>query len=63
MGKPITDITENIDGTITFNFSNTKIPTGISQHQTSTPRKIYSITGQYMGTDLKKLPQGVYKVK
>ena len=63
MGKPITDITENIDGTITFNFSNTKIPTGISQHKTSTTRKIYSITGQYMGTDLKKLPQGVYKMK
>ena len=63
MGKPITDITENIDGTITFNFSNTKIPTGINQSQTSTTRKIYSITGQYMGTDLKKLPQGVYKVK
>jgi len=63
MGKPITDITENIDGTITFNFSNTKIPTGITQSQTSTTRKIYSITGQYMGTDLKKLPQGVYKVK
>lgn len=63
MGKPITDITENPDSTISFNFSNTKIPTGISQHKTSTTRKIYSITGQYMGTDLKKLPRGLYKVK
>lgn len=63
MRKPITDITENADSTISFNFSNSKNPTGITQHQTSASKKIYSITGQYMGTDLKKLPQGVYKVK
>ena len=64
MGKPITDISESIDGTISFSFSNPKNPAGITQqHTTPTFQKIYSITGQYMGTDLKKLPQGVYKVK
>ena len=63
MGKPITDISESIDGTISFSFSNPKNPTGISQHKTSTTQKIYSISGQYMGTDLKKLPRGIYKVK
>jgi hypothetical protein len=63
MGKPITDISENIDGTISFKFSNPKNPTGITQYQAHTTQKIYSIHGQYMGTDLKKLPQGVYKVK
>ena len=63
MGKPITDISESIDGTISFSFSNPKNPAGITQHTISTTQKIYSVTSQYMGTDLKKLPQGVYKVE
>lgn len=63
MGKPITDITEEIDGTITFSFTNPKETTGITQSLTPAHKKIYSITGQYMGTDIKKLPQGVYKMK
>ena len=63
MGKPITDITESLNGYISFTFSNPKAPTGIETVSAEPTTKIYSITGQYMGTDLKKLPQGVYKVK
>ena len=63
MGKPITEITESVDGFISFTFTNPKAPTGINSVSEEPKTKIYSITGQYMGTDLKKLPQGVYKVK
>ena len=63
MGKPITDITESADGLINFTFTNPKATTGIKAVSAETKTKIYSISGQYMGTDLKKLPQGVYKVK
>ena len=63
MGKPITDITESADGLINFTFTNPKATTGIKAVSTETKTKIYSISGQYMGTDLKKLPRGVYKVK
>ena len=62
MGKPITDISESIDGFISFKFTNPKAPTGINTISEEAKTKIYSITGQYMGTDLKKLPKGVYKV-
>ena len=63
MGKSITEITESVDGFISFKFTNPKAPTGINTVSAKPKTKIYSITGQYMGTDLKKLPQGVYKVK
>ena len=63
MGKPITEITESVDGFISFTFTNPKAPTGINTVSEESKTKVYSITGQYMGTDLKKLPQGVYKVK
>lgn len=63
MSKPITDITESDNGYISFKFTNKKATTGINAVSTETMTKIYSITGQYMGTDLKKLPQGIYKVK
>ena len=63
MSKPITDITESDNGYISFKFTNKKATTGINAVSTETKTKIYSITGQYMGTDLKKLPQGIYKVK
>jgi M6 family metalloprotease-like protein len=63
MGKPITDITEEADGTITFSFTNPRIPTGINPQRISAPRKIYSVSGQYMGSELKKLPRGMYKIK
>ena len=63
MGKPITDITENVDSTISFTFTNPYVITGMKSISTGSQTKIYNITGQYMGTDIKKLPQGVYKVK
>ena len=63
MGKPITDITENPDSTISFNFTNPYIITDIELISVEPKTKIYNITGQYMGTDLKKLPRGLYKVK
>ena len=48
---------------ISFTFTNPKASTGINTVSEEPKTKIYSITGQYMGTDLKKLTQGVYKVK
>ena len=63
MGKSVTDITESVDGFISFKFTNPKAPTGINTVSEEPETKIYSITGQYMGTDLKNLPQGVYKVE
>lgn len=63
MGKPITDITESINGYISFTFTNHKATTSIETITAEPQTKIYSISGQYMGTDLKKLPRGIYKVK
>ena len=63
MGKPITDITESIDGTISFTFSNPKGTTSINTASAEAKTKIYTINGMFLGTDIKKLPQGVYKVQ
>lgn len=65
MSKPVTNIAESASGMISFKFTNPQA-TSIEMPmvtESSAPKRIYSITGQYLGTDPKKLPQGVYKVK
>lgn len=68
MGKPITNIVQNSDGTIDFDFmggSDDHIITGIQTLQTEpTPsaKGVYSLDGRYLGTDATTLPKGVYVV-
>lgn len=65
MGKPITEITQNADGTISFKFMGGTDPTGIEnieQTETISNSDIYSVDGIYMGTDASKLPHGIYIV-
>ncbi len=66
MGKPITDIFENLqDSTITFKFmggeANDTIPSSIIEtERADRPVSVYSINGHYMGTRIEHLPHGVY---
>ena len=66
MNKPITNITQNSDGTISFDFmggSTTNIITGINIINQSTEAqngRIYSIDGRYLGNDQDKLERGIY---
>lgn len=67
MGKPITNITQNSDGTMSFDFmggSDTNVITGIQGVEVKTTQKadgrIYSIDGRYLGKDLGSLPGGIY---
>lgn len=64
MGKPITNITQNADGTISFDFmgGDTTGIDGITTAMTEQPSAIYSLDGVYMGTDITALPKGVYVV-
>ena len=66
MGKGITHITQNADGTIDFDFmggSSENIISAISLKQTEVKEKtngIYSIDGRWVGCDWKNIPKGVY---
>ena len=68
MGKPITNITQNADGTIDFDFmggSSDNIITAIESigvDAGSKTNKVYSIEGCYMGDTLEGLPHGIYIV-
>lgn len=61
MGKPITEISEDTDtGTVRFKFMNGK-PSGIENTTKDIqPNKIYSLYGQYLGTDYDILDKGIY---
>jgi len=66
MGKPVTNITQNADGTISFDFmggSATNVIDGIAavrtQPETANSR-IYTLDGRYAGTDASALGHGVY---
>ena len=61
MGKSITDIQESADGTISFTFKEGN-ETGINgiQAETEDNNRIFSLSGQYMGTDASRLPKGMY---
>lgn len=59
---PITDITKNEDGSITFNFMGGSEPTAIVN--TNSPAEednaIYTLGGIYVGNDASSLPRGIY---
>lgn len=68
MGKPITNITQNADGTMSFDFmggSTENIIDAIASVQTShgdgsADKRIYTTDGRYAGTDATALPRGMY---
>ena len=68
MGKPITNITQNTDGTIAFDFmggsTENVIITGINgvavDSQPATDNRVYSIDGTYLGTDINAVGHGVF---
>jgi immune inhibitor A len=62
MGKPITDIAEASDGTITFKFmgGTSGIREAITDHTVNGDNRIFSTNGMYMGTDMDVLPKGLY---
>ena len=69
MGKPITNITQNDDGSIDFDFmggSNDNIITGIhfveNDEVPSFGQGVYSLDGRYMGTSVNGLDKGIYIV-
>ena len=69
MGKPITNITQNEDGSIDFDFmggSNDNIISGIHfVENTEAPsfgQGVYSLDGRYMGTSANSLDKGIYIV-
>ena len=69
MDKPITNITQNEDGSIDFDFmggSNNNIITGIhfveNDEVPSFGQGVYSLDGRYMGTSANGLDKGIYIV-
>ena len=69
MGKPITNITQNEDGSIDFDFmggSNDNIISGIhfveNDEVSSFGQGVYSLDGRYMGTSVNGLDKGIYIV-
>lgn len=74
MGKPLTAITRNADGTIAFQFmggdadnilDNSATATAISSVNVGSKaqdNRIFSIDGRYLGTDIAKLGKGIYVV-
>lgn len=61
--KPIYEITESTDGTISFSFLKEPTPTGIANIEAAGKtkgEKIYTLDGRYVGTDFSSLPKGVY---
>lgn len=69
MGKPITNITQNEDGSIDFDFmggSNDNIISGIhfveNDEVSSFGQGVYSLDGRYMGTSANGLEKGIYIV-
>lgn len=69
MGKDITNIVQNEDGTIDFDFmggSADNVITGIgniaANNHLKTAKGIYSVDGRFVGTDLNSLNKGIYIV-
>lgn len=69
MGKPITNITQNEDGSIDFDFmggSNDNIISGIhfveNDEMSSFGQGVYSLDGRYMGASVNSLDKGIYIV-
>ena len=74
MGKPVTEITRNDDGTVSFlvmggddnNVLDNSTATGIATLKTTdskvADRRVYSIDGRLLGTDINAMPKGLYIV-
>ena len=74
MGKPVTEITRNDDGTVSFlvmggddnNVLYNSTATGIATLKTTdskvADRRVYSIDGRLLGTDINAMPKGLYIV-
>lgn len=64
MSKKVLSITQNGDGTVSFVFVADTTSTGIRSVETpsSAVRRIYTLSGQYVGTDLEALSKGIYIV-
>ena len=62
LNKELTAITQNEDGSISFQFKNNNGSTGIRtlEAETGKSKAIYGINGQYLGTEWDKLPKGIY---
>ncbi|MGN1376311.1 MAG: M6 family metalloprotease domain-containing protein [Prevotella sp.] len=63
INKPITQITNNADGTVSFVFGNPEPSTSIKDilsDEIKNDNRIYSIDGTYLGTDISKLDKGLY---
>lgn len=70
MGKPITEIKRNGDGTMSFLFmdgsddniadNTTAIANVKADFATTTDNRVYSIDGRYLGNDINKLGKGLY---
>lgn len=68
MGKPITNITQNADGTMNFDFmggSTTNVIDAINtvtigHGSNNADKRIYTIDGCYVGDDATTLPKGLY---
>lgn len=70
MNKPITNITQNEDGSIDFDFmggSDTNVITGITAHKKdntpSTEEIIYTLDGKRINGDTKSLPSNIYIIQ
>ena len=63
MNKPLFHITENTDGTITFEYLKDLTAAGINDittEQQGTDNRIYTLDGRFVGTDRTVLPPGIY---
>lgn len=58
-GKPITDITQDADGNVSFRFMAGSTAITTPHTQSPTP-EYYSLDGKYLGTTLNSLPKGIY---
>ena len=63
LNKTLTNITNNEDGTVSFVFGNPNPSTSINDitlYETTKDKRIYSIDGTFVGTDITKLNKGLY---
>ena len=63
VNKPLFHITENTDGTITFEYLKDLTAAGINDittEQQGTDNRIYTLDGRFVGTDRTVLPPGIY---
>lgn len=60
LGKPIYKITQNDDQTMSFSFMTKPVADDIRNIPTHSSGMIYNLSGQPLGTDLQRLPAGIY---